>query len=238
MRIALVGYGKMGKHIEKMAVAAGHDIVARIGSENADDIQTLSGADVAIEFTAPDAAVDNFKALFKQGIPVVTGTTGWYDRFDEVAAGARESGVPFFYATNFSVGVHIALAANAHLAGLMEKNGDYVCRIDEWHHTAKRDAPSGTAITFAEKIIENNSRYRDWSLTEGPVDEGILPVHAYREDDIPGTHRVAYGSSIDQITLEHKAHGRDGFVAGALQAAEWLIAQKPGVYTMKDLLDL
>jgi len=176
--------------------------------------------------------------LFERGIPVVTGTTGWYDRFDEVADAARNMGVPFFFATNFSIGVHIALAANAYLAKLMEKNGDYACHIDEWHHTAKRDAPSGTAITFAERTIESNSRYKNWTLSEGFAGEGVLPVYAHRKDDIPGTHRVTYESAIDQITLEHKAHGRDGFVAGALQAAEWLIAKKTGVYTMKDLLDL
>ncbi len=240
MRIALVGYGKMGRHIESLALEAGHEITARITSENSEKIKQLADTDVAVEFTAPEAAVGNFAALFERGIPVVTGTTGWYDRFDEVRAGAQKAGVPFFYATNFSVGVHIALAANAYLAKLTEKNADYACSLEEWHHTAKRDAPSGTAITFAERIIENNSRYKQWTLTDSPgdADAGILPVRAYRENDIPGTHRVTYGSAIDEITLEHKAHNRDGFAGGALRAALWLADRKPGIYTMTDLLDL
>lgn len=238
MRIALVGYGKMGQRIDTLARGAGHEITARITSAGADEIRNLSDTDVAIEFTAPGAAVKNFHTLFARGIPVVTGTTGWYDRFDEVAASARKAGISFFSATNFSVGVHIALAANDYLARLTEKNADYACRLEEWHHTSKIDAPSGTAVTFAERIIENNRRYRNWKLTEGSADSGTLAVRAYRENDIPGTHRVTYESTIDQITLEHKAHGRDGFAKGALAAALWLADRKPGVYTMTDLLDL
>lgn len=239
MRIAIVGYGKMGKRIEQLALEMGHSITHRIDADNVEQLQSLDHTDVAIEFSTPEVAVSNYKQLFAQNIPVVTGTTGWYAKFDEVCHLAKAASVPFMYATNFSIGVQLALAANEYLAGLMTRHSDYLCRLEEWHHTAKKDAPSGTAITFAEGILDKHGHYDNWELqVENALQDKVLPIQAYRQNDIPGTHRVTYQSPIDQIVLEHKAYNRDGFANGAIAAAAWLLNQRAGVYTMKDLLRL
>lgn len=237
MRIALIGYGKMGRHIERLAQDAGHTISHRIGSAHASDLAQIADTDVAIEFTTPEAAVGNYHTLFDRGIPVVTGTTGWYRDFDSVRAAAEQAGVSFFYATNFSIGVHIALATSSYLAKLADAHRNYRGLLEEWHHTAKKDAPSGTAITFAERIIDQHGAYTHWKLDDA-AQRDTLPVRAYRENDIPGTHRLTFTSDIDQITLEHKAFNRDGFAGGAIEAAAWILKQPTGVYTMKDLLNL
>jgi len=237
MRIALIGYGKMGKHIEKLALEAGHEITHRIGAAQSSEIAEIADTDVAIEFTSPEAAVGNYRALFDRGIPVVTGTTGWYTDFEQVCGVAAKRGVSFFYATNFSIGVHIALATSNYLAQLLNAHPSYRGSLEEWHHTAKKDAPSGTAITFAEGVIDHHNGYNRWKLDPAP-DDNTLPVKAYREDEIPGTHRITFANSIDQISLEHKAFNRDGFAGGAIEAAAWLLKQPTGIYTMKDLLHL
>lgn len=237
MRIALVGYGKMGQRIEELALAQGHNIVHRYDQHNAHRLHEISDTDVAIEFTSPEAAVGNLKILFEKNIPVVCGTTGWYAQFNEVTQAAEFNGARLMYATNFSIGVQLALAANDYLASLLDKHRQYSAHIDEWHHTAKKDAPSGTAITFAERLINQHRGYNTWKL-DGGDEAQELPIRAYREDDIPGTHIVRYESEIDQISLSHKAYSRDGFAQGAIDAAHWLTGQKPGVYTMKDFLQL
>lgn len=237
MRIALIGYGKMGKQIERLAKGAGHTIAHRIGSAHKDEIDQLTDTDVAIEFTTPEAAVSNYLRLFERRIPVVSGTTGWYGDFDLVCNAANKAGVSFFYATNFSIGVQIALATGTYFAKLMDAHRHYHGILEEWHHTAKKDAPSGTAITFAERIIDQHGAYSHWKLEDSP-EQDALPIKAYRENDIPGTHRLTFSSDIDQISLEHKAFNRDGFAGGALEAAAWMLKQPTGIYTMKDLLNL
>jgi len=238
MRIALVGYGKMGKRIEALASAMGHEISHRIGIDNASDLQHIDGCDVAIEFTAPEAAVDHLQLLFRKGIPTVTGTTGWYEQFEQVRSLALHTKARFLYATNFSIGVQLAFAANAYLAELMNRHEAYACSIEEWHHTEKKDAPSGTAISIAEGIIAQHHAYAKWALEPHNKRANALPIKAYREADVPGTHRITYKSAIDEISLEHKAHGRDGFALGAIHAAEWLTKQASGIYTMNDFLKL
>ncbi len=238
MRIALIGYGKMGKRIDELATAQGHEITHRIGLENMEELAQLQACDVAIEFSSPEAAVDNLQTLFRKGIPTVCGTTGWYARYDEVYTLADKHQVPFLHATNFSIGVQLAFAANKHLAKLMDAHRNYLCRIEEWHHTTKKDAPSGTAITFAEGILEHHHAFGGWHLQNGNELSESIPIKAYREEDVPGTHRITYRSEIDEIQLEHRAYNRDGFAQGAIHAAAWLIKQAPGIYTMNDFLKL
>lgn len=237
MRIAIIGYGKMGKRIEALALDKGHEITHRIGSDNIREIREIKNADVAIEFTNPEAAVSNFSELAKLGIPVVTGTTGWYGDFEKVKLMMGNANIPFFYATNFSIGVQLTLAASNYLAGLMSKFPQYICTMEEWHHTAKKDAPSGTAITIAEGIIEHHSAYNAHALDESNT-EDTLVIKAYREDEIPGTHKVTYRADADQITIAHEAFNRDGFALGAIEAAAFIVGKSAGIYTMKDLLKL
>lgn len=236
MRIALIGYGRMGNLIDELAAENGHEIVARITSSNRADIHDLE-ADVAIEFTRPEAAVDNFKMLFARNIPVVTGTTGWYGSMEEVAREARRSNARFFYATNFSVGVQLALAVSNYLSRIIDPY-PYRAEVEEWHHTGKKDAPSGTAITFAEGIEANHSRYNRHELHPESPAENVLSVKAHREGDIKGTHVVRFSGDDDLIEIRHEAKSRNGFGKGALRAAEFLINQKPGIYNMKDLIEL
>ncbi len=241
MRIAIVGYGKMGKRIETLAVENGHAIIYRVHSGNVDQIKDMKGIDVAIEFSHPEAALENFEKLAILGVPVVTGTTGWYKDFETVKALVEKHQIPFFYATNFSIGVQLALAASNYLAGLMKDFSGYTGLLEEWHHTAKKDAPSGTAITIAEGIVAHHSAYKNFALdadTDSSDSSEILNIKAYRENEIPGTHKVTYTSDVDSISLEHTAKNRDGFVLGALHASEFIIRQKPGMFTMKDLLKL
>jgi len=238
MRIAIIGYGKMGQLIEKLATDLGHQIVYKIDSHNAGLTDNLQNVDVAIEFTHPETAVFNYKKLAGQNIPVVTGTTGWMKDFAEVKKLIDTTGSKFFYASNFSIGVHLAMATSNYLAKLIQNFPEYSVRIDEWHHTAKKDAPSGTAISFGESIINNHKGYSKLSSENADLQVGELPVHAYRENDIPGTHQIKYDSEIDSIILRHEAKNRQGFALGAIKAAEFLIHQNPGVYTMNDLIKL
>lgn len=236
MRIALIGHGRMGTLIDELATQHGHDISARITSQNREELREVE-ADVAIEFTRPEAAVDNFTELFARGIPVVTGTTGWYERMHEVAEAAERHDARFFYATNFSIGVQLALAVSAYLSEIIAPY-PYRAEIEEWHHTGKKDAPSGTAITWAETVEKHHPKYRTHALTPAETDEHTLPITAHREGDVKGIHVLRFQGDEDRIEIRHEAHSRDGFGLGALRAARFLVDQSPGIYTMKDLIDL
>jgi 4-hydroxy-tetrahydrodipicolinate reductase len=232
MKILLVGYGKMGKAIEKVAVQRGHAIVGRVDVDGKDPITT--DADVAIEFTQPGAAVDNITRCINAGIPVVSGTTGWLEKMDEVKALVKKHDGAFFYASNYSLGVNIFFKVNEYLAKLMSSQENYHVSVDETHHTQKKDTPSGTAITIAEGII----RYLPWktSWVNGQSDTTEkLVINSFRVDPAPGTHTVKYKSAIDDIELTHTAHSREGFALGAVLVAEWLKGRK-GCFTMNDFL--
>lgn len=238
MRIALLGYGKMGKMIERIAVSRGHQVVLVVDLDNRADcsVEQLRQADVAIEFTTPAVAVDNYKWCMDAGVPVVSGTTGWLDRWEEVVGYCREKGGGFFYASNFSIGVNIFFRLNKYLAKMMDNFRDYKIFIEETHHIHKLDAPSGTAITLAEGIIKNHSAYRSWKLYQGEeLGEDVLPVAAKRIGEVPGIHGVTYKSAVDEIEIRHSAFSREGFAQGAVFAAEFLFGKK-GVYGMNDLL--
>ncbi|MEX2349874.1 MAG: 4-hydroxy-tetrahydrodipicolinate reductase [Flavobacteriaceae bacterium] len=233
MKIALLGYGKMGKTIEKLATEKGHSIVARVGSDS--NYSGIEEADTAIEFSTPEAVIKNLETCFNLNIPVVCGTTGWLDKKDEMLKKCQAGNGSFIYASNFSVGVNIFFALNKKLAEMMSDHKDYNVSIEEIHHTQKLDAPSGTAITLAEGIIEN-SDYKNWKLDR--ADENEIPVKAIRKDDVKGTHIIAYKSEIDTLSISHEAHTRDGFALGAILAAEWLQNKQQGIYTMSDVLGL
>lgn len=238
MRIALLGYGKMGKMIERIAVSRGHQVVLVVDLDNRADcsVEQLRQADVAIEFTTPAVAVDNYKWCMDAGVPVVSGTTAWLDRWEEVVGYCREKGGGFFYASNFSIGVNIFFRLNKYLAKMMDNFRDYKIFIEETHHIHKLDAPSGTAITLAEGIIKNHSAYRSWKLYQGEeLGEDVLPVAAKRIGEVPGIHGVTYKSAVDEIEIRHSAFSREGFAQGAVFAAEFLFGKK-GVYGMDDLL--
>ena len=237
MKIALIGYGKMGHAIEEAALSRGHEIVCRIDKDNQEDFDSVSfkSADVAIEFTAPSVAVDNYRRAFAAGIPVVSGTTGWLEHLPEIRE-ACEKGQTFFYASNFSIGVNIFFQLNKYLAKMMNGFNDYKVFIEETHHIHKLDAPSGTAITIAEGILGNHDGYRSWQLNEGrqmPAD--VLPVTARRIGEVPGIHAVTYKSEVDEIEIRHSAVSREGFARGAVLAAEFLKG-KNGVLGMEDML--
>lgn len=230
MKIALLGYGKMGKTIEKIASERGHDVVLRI-TENIEE-QDLSVADVAIDFSVPTAAFQNITTCFKNKIPVVSGTTGWLDNYNNAKKICEKEGAAFLYASNFSIGVNLFFELNQKLAKLMAPFEEYAVEIEEIHHTQKLDAPSGTAITIAEQIITHSTKKR-WQLDHADDDE--IPVFAKRVENVPGTHTVTYKSEVDSIEIKHTAHSRQGFALGAVIAAEWL-QDKKGVFTMKDVL--
>jgi 4-hydroxy-tetrahydrodipicolinate reductase len=236
MKIALIGYGKMGKAIEDIAVGKGHTIVLRISLENREDntIDKIGEADVAIEFTGPESAYDNIVRCLDAGVPVVSGSTGWLGRIDEVRRYCLEKNGAFLYASNFSVGVNLFFELNKRLAELMADHPEYEPRITEIHHTQKRDAPSGTAITLAEQLLEKIHRKKEWvNHISDNLDE--LEILSERVDPAPGTHTIAYESEIDAITITHTAHNRRGFASGAILAAEF-IAHKKGIYQMSDVL--
>ncbi len=237
MKIALLGYGKMGHEIEKIAIEHGHVISLTIDNELdwAEKVLQLKACDVAIEFSMPDLVVENIFRCFKVGIPVVVGTTGWYDKFQLVADKCKSNNSALFYATNFSLGVNIFSDINRRLAALLEGYPTYLPSMVEIHHVQKLDAPSGTAITLANDIIAANSRFTKFT-TDGPL-PGEIPVHSVREGNVPGTHTIAWKSDIDQITITHEAFNRRGLALGALMAAEWIQGRK-GVFTMKDMLNL
>ena len=240
MKIALLGYGKMGKAIEALLSEYGHLCVGKFNSENPATIETLSQADVAIEFSTPEQCSKNIALCFEANVPVVVGTTAWYGQYDEVIS-KMKSNSAILSATNFSIGVQITFHLNKELARVMSKFPEYTASIEEIHHTAKLDKPSGTAITLAEGILENAPGLSSWKLDEERQNENEneneLSIIALRLPDVPGTHTVRYTSEIDTIELKHEAHNRKVFAAGAIRAAEFLYG-KSGVYTMKDVLNL
>lgn len=233
MKIALLGYGKMGKTIEEIAVERGHEIVLKV-SEDIDhfDLRDID-ADVAIDFSIPDAAFKNITTAFKKKIPVVCGTTGWLDKYEKAVKICEEEDSAFIYASNFSIGVNLFFKLNEQLADMMKNLEEYSVEIEEIHHVQKVDAPSGTAISLAQQILEKNPKKKDWQLDHAEKDE--IPVFAKREANVPGTHTVSYKSKIDTIEIKHTAHSRQGFAKGAVIAAEWL-KDKKGVFTMKEVL--
>jgi 4-hydroxy-tetrahydrodipicolinate reductase len=236
VKIALIGYGKMGKVIEDIALERGHEVVARFNSQDPANVAALRTADIAIEFTRPELALVHLDKCLEAGCPVVIGTTGWYDAFETVKANYLRQNGSMLYATNFSLGVNITFIVNEFLAKIMASQTDYACGITEIHHTKKLDAPSGTAITLAEAILNNNHAFSGWVLDEALQTKGTLPIHAIREGDVPGTHTVTYKSDIDTISITHEAHNRKGFALGSVIAAEWLL-NKNGVFSMKDMLN-
>jgi len=238
MKIALIGYGKMGKAIERAAQSRGHEIVLRITAANRHEFTTekIQQADVAIEFTGPESAHTNVMECLGAGVSVVCGTTGWNDRLQQAQDKAGEHKVAFLHASNFSIGVNIFFEINKLLASLMNGKTGYYVQVEETHHVHKKDAPGGTAITIAEQIIRNIGNKSGWSLNESSSVENI-PIFAHRIDEVPGTHKVTYSSAIDDIEITHTAHNREGFALGAVLAAEY-IAGKSGVFTMKDVLGI
>ena len=232
MKIALLGYGKMGKIIEQVALSRGHEIVLRKAST--DTYDGLEAADVAIDFSIPDAAVSNISACLHTNVPIVSGTTGWLAEYDTMVAMCNEKNGAFIYGSNFSLGVNIFFELNAHLAKMMSKFNQYKVTMEEIHHTQKLDAPSGTAITLAQGIIEN-SAYTIWTLENAKDDEVF--IDAKRIENVPGTHTVVYNSIVDAIEIKHTANNREGFALGAVIAAEWIVG-KTGVFTMKEVLNL
>jgi 4-hydroxy-tetrahydrodipicolinate reductase len=238
MKIALVGYGKMGKTIERIAVERGHEVVLRITSSNLGDLNKdrLAHADVVIEFTKPEAAFDNVSKCLMAGTPVVCGSTGWNEKLEAAYGICLENNTAMLQSSNFSIGVTIFFEINRLMAQMMNQYPDYEVSIEETHHIHKKDAPSGTAITIAERILEQLDRKKTWSMSQ-PFAPNELSILAHRIDEVPGTHLVKYSSAIDDIELIHTAHNRDGFALGALVAAEFLMGKK-GVFTMKDVLGL
>lgn len=237
LSIALIGYGKMGQAIETIALAKGHNISLKIDAENTVDFTAanLQKCDVAIEFTSPHSAVHNIKTCFDAGIPVVCGSTGWLEQLPEIKKYCEDRNAAFLCSSNFSIGVNIFFEVNKKLATLMAAHTDYKVEIEEIHHTAKQDAPSGTAISIAEQIIENYPSKNKW-VNDAIPKENELNIISKRLDPAPGTHHVKYSSSIDDIEIIHTAHNRQGFAAGAVLAAEF-IAGKKGIFTMKDVLN-
>ncbi len=238
MNILLLGYGKMGQLIGQLSESRGHSIAGKINIDNRDDLTSLDPAtiDVAIEFSQPEAAVENIKWAIDRGIPVISGTTGWLDQKPEIEQLALASDGAFFYASNYSIGVNIFFKVNEFLAKLMNETTGYKSSVVEIHHTAKKDAPSGTAITLAEGIIKNIKGLKEWNLSEGASEnEHLLPITSKRKDPAPGTHIIRYSSEIDDIELTHTAHSRQGFALGAILVAEWIQGKK-GVLSMDDFL--
>ncbi|RKD90494.1 4-hydroxy-tetrahydrodipicolinate reductase [Mangrovibacterium diazotrophicum] len=238
MKIALIGYGKMGKIIEQIALDRGHEIVLKIDISNQNEltVENLKKADVAIEFTVPSSATANYKLCFDAGIPVVSGTTGWLERKDEVEAEMKAKNGTFFYASNFSLGVNLFFALNKKLAQLMNGVEGYDVSMVEVHHTQKLDAPSGTAITLAEELFENYPAKTSWTM-EHPKSSQEMHIGALREGTVPGIHRIKYESDVDYIQIEHSAKSRHGFAFGAVLAAEYSFGKK-GLLSMNDLLNL
>ncbi|WP_243471330.1 4-hydroxy-tetrahydrodipicolinate reductase [Winogradskyella sp. MH6] len=232
MNIALLGYGRMGKSIEAIALNRNHNITIKTTSSTT--TFDFSETDVAIDFSIPSTAVNNIKRAIDAGIPVISGTTGWLEHYDEVLEYCKSNNGTFLYASNFSLGVNIFFEINARLSQLMASVEGYSTEIEEIHHTQKLDAPSGTAITLAEQIIENTN-YKGWTLDKPNSDE--LHIEAKRIPEVPGTHEIIYNSEIDSISIKHTAHSRHGFALGAVIAAEW-IKDKKGIFSMKDVLNI
>jgi len=233
MKIALLGYGKMGKTIEQIAIQRGHTIVLKVDKEDHDYDITI--ADVAIDFSIPTVAFNNVSNCINNNVPVISGTTGWLHDYDKAVDLCNEKQSAFIYASNFSLGVNIFFELNKTLAKMMSNLTQYNVSLEEIHHTQKLDAPSGTAISLANGIIAEHSGYENWKLDE--IKEKIIPITAKRIEDVPGTHTITYKSEVDTITIEHVAHNRQGFALGAVIAAEWIQGKK-GVFTMNDVLNI
>lgn len=233
MKIALLGYGKMGKTIETIAVKRGHTIVIKA---NADTTYDITQADIAIDFSLPKVAFNNISNCINNNIPVISGTTGWLDDYNKIEALCKTKKGAFIYASNFSLGVTIFFELNKTLAKMMSSLKEYNISMEEIHHTQKLDAPSGTAISLANDIIEVNDQYNTWGLDQSAVNN-CLPIKAKRVENVPGTHTITYKSEVDTIDITHTAHNREGFALGAVIAAEWLLG-KTGVFTMKDVLNI
>lgn len=231
MKIALLGYGKMGKTIERIALERGHSVVIKA---DVNATYKITDADVAIDFSVPEAAFNNISNCLDHGVPVVSGTTGWLQHYDKAVAHCQEKGGAFIYASNFSLGVNIFFELNKVLANLMVNQPQYDIAMEEIHHTQKLDAPSGTAISLANDIV-TNSKYAGWVLDT--IKQNQITIKAKRLEDVPGTHEVTYSSNVDTIQIKHTAHNRDGFALGAVVAAEWIIG-KQGVFSMKDVLNI
>ena len=231
MKIALVGYGKMGKIIGEIAESRGHEVVAKLNESPT--LENLNNPDVVIEFSNPEVAFNNTKICLENKIPVVCGTTGWLDQKPEIEKIATENETAFLYGSNFSLGVNLFFALNEKLADLMKNFSEYKVQLEEIHHTHKKDAPSGTAISLAEVIIKNDHRFDAWKLDETKGNE--LGIFAIREDEVPGTHSIFYRSEVDEIEIKHTAFNRNGFALGAVIAAEWIQGKK-GNFSMKDVL--
>ena len=236
MNIALIGYGKMGHEIEKIALKRGHNIVSIIDMNNLEEFNSpaFKSADVAIEFSTPDSAIQNYRKCFEVGVAVVAGTTGWLEHLDEVKRACAEQGKTFFYASNYSLGVNIFFALNKYLAKIMNNYPSYEVKMEEVHHIHKLDAPSGTAITLAEDLIKEVDRKERWSL-EVEAKQTDLPIHCIREGEVPGIHEIIYESEADIITIKHDAKSRVGFALGAVLAAEFTNGKK-GFLGMGDML--
>ncbi len=244
MKIALLGYGKMGRIIEQFALDRGHEIALKIDENSLDQrtIENLQHADIAIDFSTPNSVLSNINCCFEAGLPLVVGTTGWYDQLDEIKEECLATDNALLYASNFSVGVNVFFFVNEVLSKIMNRYPQYDVLVEEIHHTQKLDSPSGTAITIAEGILEGLDRKKTWvNELVGNGDELVtkpeqLLIESHRIEDVPGTHTVVYSSEVDDIEFKHKAHGRAGFALGAVLAAEWLQGKK-GFYSVKDMFD-
>lgn len=236
MNIALIGYGRMGHEIEAVALKRGHVIKLIIDQDNIDDLNrnNLIGIDAAIEFSSPATAFSNIIKCLDCKVPVVSGTTGWLENYEKAVNACRQNKTSFIHSANFSIGVNLIFRLNRELAKQMERYNDYIVSVEEIHHTKKLDAPSGTAITLAKGIIDENKRYTSWSMDKEKR-ESTIPVTAYRKGEVPGTHIVTWESGIDTITLKHEARNRQGFALGAVVAAEF-IHSREGVYTMDEVM--
>lgn len=244
MKIAILGYGKMGRIIEQFATERGHEIVLKVNVDNTEDLTlvNLKKADVAIDFSTPDAALSNIELCFDAGVPIVVGTTGWYGHLQTVKNKCVEGNNTLLYASNFSIGVNVFFFVNKVLAKIMNRYPQYEVQVEEIHHTQKLDSPSGTAMTISEGILSELDRKNEWvneligSVEEFIVKPDQLLIESHRIEDVPGTHTVIYSSEVDDIEFKHKAHNRAGFALGAVLAAEWL-ENKTGFYTITDMFD-
>ncbi|OEK07320.1 4-hydroxy-tetrahydrodipicolinate reductase [Flavivirga aquatica] len=234
MNIALLGYGKMGKTIEQIAIKRGHNVVLTI--DKSDTAYDITKADVAIDFSIPTVAFNNISNCINNNVPVISGTTGWLENYDEAVALCKEKKGAFIYSSNYSLGVNIFFELNKTLAKMMSTLKQYNVSMEEIHHTQKLDAPSGTAISLANDVISKHAGYDKWALDE--TGEATIPIVAKRIKDVPGTHTINYDSEVDSISIEHIAHNRQGFALGAVIAAEWIASGKTGVFTMNDVLNI
>ena len=238
MKVAILGYGKMGHVVEKVLLERRHEVVAVI--DNEEDWQRLDGefrkAEVAIDFSEPSAAVPNMLRAFEAKVPIVVGTTGWLDRLDEISAKCNAAGGKLVYSSNFSIGVNIFFKINQLLAQLMNDQDRYHVEMEETHHIHKKDAPSGTAIHLAQDILHEVDSLQQWQLTPCDHTRVVLPITAIREGEVPGTHKIVWSSPEDTIEITHTAHGREGFARGAVHAAEWIVLQPSGVYPFEKLI--